>query len=221
MIVRQVNIVILIIFICSMWTLDSWGITILEPLPNAVYHAGDEVVVRIQLSPGDNVKEMYIASMKMKKFITLKQTPFEFKYKIDQGFSGKDLIVVDTKMADGSFVDLEVQISVPLPANIKLKSMSVYPTFIMLSKLPAGSDPSSVSMNETEQLGVGGVFSDGIKREISSSAFGTKYSSNNEKVASVSSEGEVKAQGIGTSIITVQNGNQIISVKVVVQQFKE
>jgi hypothetical protein len=56
------------------------------------------------------------------------------------------------------------------------------------------------------KLYVLGQFSDGVERDVSAT-FGTTYTSNDEEVATVDSEGLISARGVGTAKIKVENGN--------------
>jgi chorismate synthase len=61
---------------------------------------------------------------------------------------------------------------------------------------------------KTKEIGVAGVFSDGVRRSIKGSSFGTTYQSSNQDVVTVDSEGVLHAIGIGKAIITIRNGDQ-------------
>jgi len=63
-----------------------------------------------------------------------------------------------------------------------------------------------VSVTDTARLHVQGIYSNGIKLDLTSSASGTTYSSNNPNVLSVDTEGNVQAKQFGTAVVTVQNG---------------
>lgn len=195
----------------------SWGLTITEPKPGAVFRPGDKVTIKIQTATGENIHEIFFTAAKMNKYVIDSQPPFEFQFVIDSNFTGTEEIVAAAKLTDGTNVDAEVQIVVVLPSNIISKSISVYPTFVVLSKLPPSSDPNRVRIAETENLKVSGMYSDGIKREITSSTTGTTYTSSDEKIAKVSSEGEITAQAVGTVNITVKNGDLKAVVKVIVK----
>jgi pimeloyl-ACP methyl ester carboxylesterase len=57
----------------------------------------------------------------------------------------------------------------------------------------------------TERVDVVGNYSGGIQRDLTSSASGTVYKSSNAKVITVDTEGNVKATGLGTAVVTVTN----------------
>jgi hypothetical protein len=89
-----------------------------------------------------------------------------------------------------------------------------------IRKVPQGSNLVDVSKIETRQLGVAGIYSDGVSRQLTSSAMGTTYTSSDEKVTTVSPEGKATAQGLGTATITVRNGKYSATVKVVVKPYE-
>lgn len=193
----------------------SWGLTITKPVSGTIFHSGDNVVVKAEASPGENLKGIFFITDKMEKSSLDLQTPYEFEFKIDEDFIGTLTIVADGKLVDNRHVEARVQIGVVLPPSVTLKSIKVYPEIMFLFKLPSGSDPNRIRIAEAEDLGVSGVYSDGIEREITTA--GTTYTSSDEKIATVTADGEVKAQGVGTATITVKNGDIKATVKVIVK----
>jgi pimeloyl-ACP methyl ester carboxylesterase len=69
------------------------------------------------------------------------------------------------------------------------------------------SQPNDVltSVGETEQIYPTGTYAGSIVRDLRSSASGTTYKSSNTKVITVDPEGNVKAAGFGTAVVTVAN----------------
>jgi hypothetical protein len=89
-----------------------------------------------------------------------------------------------------------------------------------LKKLLLGSDPNDVRISETESIGVGGTYSDGVERNITASSKGTTCASSDAKIVTVDADGNVTAQGIGDATINVRNGKYSATVKVVVKPYK-
>jgi hypothetical protein len=219
---KRLTIFCLIIVLATSCTATSVsGITITEPKSNAVFHPGDRVTVKAVTAPNERPAEVFIFSTQMDFSILTTMPPYELSFVIPSNFTGKDILVVSAKSSDGNIVESEVQIQVVLPQTVVLKDISVDPKQIFLEKLPASSDPNKVRAAETRSIGVGGVYSDGVKRNITSSQDGTTYTSSNEKVATVSPEGKVVAQGVGTAKITVRNGQYSAQIEVEVDQYKE
>jgi hypothetical protein len=200
---------------------DSWAFTITEPKQGSVFYSGNKVTVRAEPSSGENISSVYFAVPQMGKGTIDFIPPYEFSFNIDADFVGGETIMADAKLSNTTHVQAQVQIIVVLPPNVILQGIEVHPNPVFLYKLSYGSDPNDVRIFEVKSLGVGGKFSDGIQRQITSPTSGTIYTSSNEKVATVSPEGKVTAQGIGTAKITVRNGNYSAQVEVIVDPYKE
>jgi hypothetical protein len=115
-------------------------------------------------------------------------------------------------------VKLKRNIVIVLPSNIKLQKLLVDTDPIIMTKLPPGEDPNMIRVFETEKLGVGGMYSDGVERDTSSAASGTTYQSSDEKVVKIDPNGNITAVSPGTAVITIRNGDQSAKVKVIVKQ---
>ena len=198
-----------------------WALTITEPKPGTVYHPGDKVSVRVEAGQGENISSLFIAVPKLGKGTGFFSSPYIYEFTIDKDFVGTDTRVAIAKLSNSTAVEVRVDITVVLPSDVLLRSIDVEPKIIFLYKLPPGSDSNKVRIFETKSLGVGGLYSDGIEREITSPANGTKYVSSDEKVVAVNSDGKMTAQGIGTAKVTVKNGNFSAEVKVVVKPYKK
>ena len=116
-----------------------------------------------------------------------------------------------------NLVVLQRKIFITMPPHVVLDSMTVRPGSLVLYKLRPGCPQVDKRRFETEDLDVRGDCSDGVRRTLTSSVIGTTYESSNEKIATVSKEGRVTAQGTGTTVITVRNGTQRGEVKVTVR----
>ncbi len=79
--------------------------------------------------------------------------------------------------------------------------------------------PASVSLSGVGgllELRVVGDYSDGVQRDIATSAFGTTYTGFNTGIVSVSQDGVLRGSGAGMTTVTVQNGtlSQVVTVEV-------
>ena len=84
--------------------------------------------------------------------------------------------------------------------------------------------PDSVNLYDfvvADYLHVAGQYSDGVERDITSSAFGTTYQSNDPAIAIVDAEGLVRSVAVGETSITVTNGGHSSEVEVVVDGIAE
>jgi len=119
----------------------------------------------------------------------------------------------------GQETELKRSLLVKLPPNVVLQSIIV-DDYKTLFKLPMGSSPEEMQRIESRQLRVKGMYSDGVKRKLTSSASGTTYTSSDETIVKVDKEGKVTAQGIGKAKITIRNGSYSATVDVVVKPYK-
>jgi hypothetical protein len=197
------------------------GLTITEPKPGSQFHAGDKVIVKAVTAPNERPIAVFLFSTQM-HFSTLNiSPPYELVFTIPKAFTGEDTIVASAKFSDGSIVESKMKIFVTLPVNVILKGVDVDPNPVYLYKMPINSDSNDVRIFETKSLGVGGMYSDGVERNITSSQRGTTYTSSNEKVVTVSLNGKVTAQSIGMAKIIVRNGKFSADVEVIVDPYKE
>jgi hypothetical protein len=205
----------MVVFNCL--TSIGMGLEITQPLPGSRVQAGDKVLVQTQPGVGENLKSVLIMADRIDKSSIISQPPFNFEFIIDPTFTGVLTIFADGKLEDGTIIKKKVQINVALPKGVVLKSIEAEPNTVFLSKLPEGSDPKRVRVFEVKSLSVGGVYSDGVEREITSSSAGTTYTSSNESVVKVDVNGKVTAQGVGTATITVKSSNLKTVVQVIVK----
>ncbi|MCL5024393.1 MAG: Ig-like domain-containing protein [Nitrospirae bacterium] len=196
------------------------GFTITEPKPGTIYHPGDRVTLRVVTDPNEQPVAVYLYATNMQYSDLYSAPPYELTFTIPADFTGKDILVASERFSDDKIIETQVEITVILPTNITLQGINASPTFILLQKMPSGSDPNDVRAYETDSLAVSGTYSDGVKREITASASGTTYTSSNEKVVTVSPDGKVTAQGLGNATITVRNGKYSATVKIVVKPYK-
>lgn len=199
-----------------------YGFTITSPAPGAIFHPGDSVTIKVQFDPNETPATIFLYAVKMKYAAELLNgEPYEFTFSVTPTFTGKDTLVAGVHYADGTAAKKEVEVSVVLPTSVLLTGISVDPAPILLKKLPEGSDPNDIRISETEYISVGGKYSDGVKRNISAAADGTTYASSDERVVTVDSEGNLKAQGIGNATITIRNGKFSATVKVTVDPYEK
>lgn len=197
------------------------GFAIVEPKTATTYHPGDIITIRAVEGSDEKPKVVWLYSTNTHYSELFTVEPYKYSFEIPKRFTGTDTLVAVAKYADGTIIEKEVEINVVLPVDLVLESINAEPQFILLKKLPPESDPNDARIAETESIGVGGLYSDGVRRYIASSVDGTIYTSSNENIVTVSSEGEVTAQGVGAAIITVRNGKFSAHVDVVVKPHKK
>jgi len=205
----------------------GWAITITEPKAGTVFHPGDKVMVRVELTPNETPNAVIIFTGKLTNDDSpiAFEAPYEWEFAISKHFIGEGKITAAAKFLNGDLTEAEVPITVILPPTTKVVSIdaafaSGKKTFLEIARKPNGELVSSGVAN-TDQLSVSGVYSDGVERGIASKPE-TKYSSANEKVAIVipriGARPLVKATGHGKTDIIVQYGEFTDRVTVNVQE---
>jgi hypothetical protein len=197
----------------------GWAIIITEPKAGTVFHPGDKVVVKVELTPeeapGGVSKGVFIRAHKMADDSTLAfKAPFELEFTIEKHFIGEDTISASAKLLNGDIAEAEIPITVILPSTTKVVSIDAAftggkKTFLEIARKLNGELVVTEGTRSTDQLSVSAVYSDGVERGIASKPE-TKYSSANEKVAivipGVGTRPLVKATGPGKTSIIVQYG---------------
>jgi hypothetical protein len=213
------TIIILTLFIISCSNAVT-ALEIIEPVEGQSYETGS--TIRIVVKPGAGEKWVKVGVGFTEIPYSLLNGAFIGEFKISKDMPpGEIELKISAISETNQVVELKRKIKIVLPSSVVLNSIAVDPKVIFLEKLPPGSDPTRVMTYETEDISVGGMYSDGVKRNITSSSDGTTYTSSNEKVVTVSPEGDVTAQGIGTAKITVRNAKFSADVEVIVDPYKD
>jgi len=208
----------LIALLLAVTSVQCWALQIVAPKEGDIVEAGAQFSLRIK--PDQNEEWLHVVY----GLSELSYNPLFGEYRETvripkELFGQKELLVVAIDKF-GKETRLKRTVFVKLPLNVVLQSIEVNPSFILLEKMPAGSAPDDVSAYSTKKLRVNGIYSDAVKRKLSSSAAGTTYVSGNDKVATVDTEGLITAQDIGETTITVRNGKYSTTVKVIVKPYK-
>ncbi len=209
---------ITVLSICLMVFQSStlWALELISPPQNTEVHPGDTITIKVEPSPGEKVGRVFFGGFGTE----VTAPPYEYQYKIGPHNIGdiKFTIFAIKPDSEGPFASPDAQFS----SSIELHLKSTLPPTVTLQGIRIRNDQKSLFMetDNKRKIKVYGQYTDGIERDVSSSATGTTYTSSDEKIAIVDSNGLVTAVGPGTAKITIKNGKYEITVKVDVKAKK-
>lgn len=210
---------VLFIYLILLFSNQAWSLTIVSPEEGQVVNQGDKVTVIVKPDSGENWTEVYLSITPM-TYSGLTNDYRETMTISSNTMGNFDFNVYAYNDDSGKSIKVTRNILVKMPQDAVLLSIMVSNEIMVVRKVPPDIIVDDIQQIETRPLSVAGVYSDGVTRLITSSAMGTTYSSSDEKIVTVDSEGRVRAQGIGEAKITVHNGNYIAEVEVIVQPYK-
>lgn len=202
-----------------------YALEIVTPPQNTKVNPGDVVTIEVVPSPGEEIGVIYFDGLFGEKMYL---PPYIYRHKIGPQDLGNILIDIFSlkpesagpfERADDAFSSsAELHLISTLPDSVKLEKLSVWPTTLILYKLPdTGVDPRRKQIFETEDLSVGGLFSDGYKRSVTYSS-GTTYKSSDVGIVTVDTEGTATARKPGRAKIVIANSGKEVSVDVIVKE---
>jgi len=215
---RKLTLIILLVSIVLI-SQSAWALRIVSPKEGDTVYAGDNLTIIVKPDPGENWVGVSFG------FDAMTYNPLTDEYKITiqvprDYYGYYDNLVVDAADSSGHSIELRGKIFVKMPPNVVLQSI-VVDDYRILYKLPLGSSPEEMQRIESRPLRVEGMYSDGVKRELNSSASGTTYTSSDETIVTVDTEGKMTAQKLGKAKITIKNGNYSATVVVAVKPYKK
>jgi len=183
---------------------NAWALSIAAPKEGETFFAGSKVDVIVKPDSGENWERVLL------EIVPLAYNSLTRVYKktieLPADSIGNIVITVIAVDKSGKVIKLRRNIISRMPSGVTLQSISVNQDFMVLYKLPVGSNPTDMQRIESRQISVGGLYSDDVERDLTSSSSGTTYTSSNEKIVTVRPDGKASAQGLGTAKITVRNG---------------
>ena len=196
---------------------SAYAVDIVEPTVGKVFYPGSKIRVVVKPALGEKLISVGVGfdeipfdnsvSGFVREFpVPNNANPGELEFKIEALTESKTIVVLTRK------------IRVVLPPTVKMDGLEIDPALLFLQKLPFGSDPKKERVYGTERIGVAGVYSDGYKRDIASSASGTKYKSGDESIVTVDAEGLAMGQKAGRAKIIITNSGKEVSVDVIVKE---
>jgi hypothetical protein len=203
---------IFIYFVFS-FSAPLWSATIISPAQDEQVYAGALITVVVKPEPGEQWQGFVMG------FKAFYYDPTSNVYKLSiqiptDVLGYRDDLRVHGVDKNNKEFELSRRIFVKLPPNVVLQSVLV-DDYKTLYKLPPGSTPQDMQRIGSRQLRVEGKYSDGVERDLTSSTSGTTYTSSNNKIVTVNSEGKMTAQAIGEAKITVRNGKYSAQVDIV------
>jgi hypothetical protein len=201
-----------------LFSVPSWAATIISPTQDQTVIAGSTIDIVVKADAGEQWQGFALG------FKALEYDSANNLYKIsiqvpNDVLGYRDDLRIIGVDNNNNEVELNRRVFVKLPTNVVLQSITVGEDLMVLYLAPPDSSPEDKQMIETDQVSVAGVYSDGVSRLITSSAFGTTYASSDEKIVTVDSEGKLTAKGLGRAAITVKNGKYSATVKLVVRPY--
>lgn len=180
----------------------STNLVITKPQPNTTVTAGQSLTVSIKGTNGFVPEHALIVTDFLAERVL--QSPFSVTFQVPLNLTGKFTISAAAFDAANNIAKApEITVLVSIPAT--LTSLVKVEKLYLFSYAPH------------KQLLVSGIYSDGVQRNIRSSALGTTYTSQNPSIATVDSEGMVTGHAAGKTIITVTNKQFSANVEVEVK----
>ncbi|WP_217911081.1 choice-of-anchor A family protein [Myxococcus sp. AM011] len=178
------------------------GIRIVSPAPGTPVSPGGTVNVVLEGTGGFVPMVAYV--MGAGKAVIIEQAPFTTSFQIPAHAIGSLSLAVTAISAQRQMVSAEAVV-LPIVSSAQLTSMSV-----------TNGDGVIHGPGSTRHLGVTGLYSDGVQRNITAQALGTLYSSSNDGIATVTTAGVVTGRAPGIATIVVRNADVTTSISVTV-----
>ena len=171
---------------------------------------GEPFQMRVKPAPGEECKSVDLGNTPFNPLTGRYEATHQLPLQHPLG-RRKLIVVGEPAHDDAECLDTRVTVNVVLPPTTTLQEISVDPMVRNLFLEP--------EIFRTKEIGVAGLYSDGVERTIKGSAFGNTYHSSDEKVVTVDAEGVMHAMGLGKATIKVKNGGLMAeSIPVVVRQ---
>lgn len=212
------GVLMLLFLLINMSYHEASALTIVSPIEGEVVSAGSNLTISVEADPGEAWDSVAFGFYPMSYNPITKK--YSYTFKIPEDILGSyDRLIVIALDKSGNEVELRRKIFVKLPPNVVLQSILV-DDYKTLFKLPPGSTPQEMQRVESRQLRVDGKYSDGVERDVTASTSGTTYTSSDNTVVTVNSEGKMTAQAIGEAKITIRNGRYSAQVDIVVKPYR-
>lgn len=203
--------IIILILVSFLFPNLASAFTIVSPKEGTQILTGTSVKVQVRADAGEQLSEVKMLLAEDEDFQWNPLTGFyEKTIKSSVKKPGPKKIQVTAMDNQGNVYQAEVEVIVILPPTVTLQGIRIRDDHKYLF----------METDDKEKIRVYGQYSDGVERDVSTSATGTTYISSDEKIAVADSNGRVTALAPGTAKITIKNGDKQIIVDVVVKAKK-
>lgn len=202
---------IFVVIFSMVFVKTGFALVITSPKNGDVFKEGDTVTAVAEKTP-DDPKFAFVffvttgGTDKCPERITT-HPRYECTFAIPPGSPPVININAVAVTADKPVQSPSVAVTVRLPSSISLREVRSF----------TGQELFFSEWDESAQLYIHGLYSDGIERDIHLGQAGTTYTSNNEKIVTVTADGLVTAIGSGKAQITVKNGDKKLFIEAAVQ----
>lgn len=171
-------------------------VKITTPANGQRFAPGDTVSVTVTIAPPlqANDVSLNVAGVGSEPGINYDGSRYQVSFAIPDTFAGPlQLTPAITDTSNNPIMGVTTTIAVR-PATAPTSLTLPQATYIL------------TKVGQAERVSVVGNYPGGSQRDLTSAAAGTTYVSSNTKVLTVDSDGNVKAVGFGTAVVTVSNG---------------
>jgi hypothetical protein len=182
---------------------QSPSLAITSPAPGVVVEPGQQITVAAQATNG--FAPVMVLIVAPSQSAQLSASPFSTSLTIPSNTAGP--FTIGAFGRDGTGTILSDQVTIQVSPTATVTGIAVNPLVFNVSGLGGGS----------QQITVTGTYSDGVSRNVTSSATGTTYQSDTPSVATVDANGLIQAVGMGAANLSVANSGQSVTIPVAVR----
>jgi hypothetical protein len=205
---------ILISLVLLIMPLDSASaLELVSPAQYTEVHPGDTILIVVKPSPGELIGRVFFDYFHGEVI----SPPYEYRFTVGSNQLGDITVTMSAMKADslGPFAtdddafssDVDLHLKSTLSSTIKIQSLRASYASDKIRFYLEKDKATGDYIPDTGQLRVYAMYSDGVERNVSSSA-GTIYTSSDKTVLSISVDGLMTALKPGQVQITVKNGDK-------------
>jgi len=168
------------------------GLVISSPEDGQAVAAGSSITVTVEAAGSFEANRVMLLSKVGVR--VLEKSPFEFELEVPEDHLGALELSATGEDASGNFATAD-PIIVMVEASSELVALDLSPGEVYLN-----------GINDRRQLRVTGEYADGVSRDLTGPATGTKFSSADPAIATVSDNGILRPHSNGVTTVTASNG---------------